>query len=73
MTEAGTILKMIETADPADTAKPDEIDARVWCYLSSKPRFSAYRPRYEALGNSMAVPVIRWIGGRLGAPAAWGI
>jgi hypothetical protein len=34
MSEAETILKMIETVDPADTAKLDEIDARVWCWLS---------------------------------------
>ncbi len=27
------ILKMIETVDPNDTAKLDEIDTRVWCYL----------------------------------------
>lgn len=27
-------------------------------------------PRYKALGNSMAVPVIRWIGQRLAAVAA---
>lgn len=27
------ILEMIETVDPADIAKLDEIDARVWCYL----------------------------------------
>lgn len=33
MREVETILKMIETVDPADTAKLDEIDARVWCYL----------------------------------------
>ena len=33
MTEAETILKMIENADPADTAKLDEIDARVHEYL----------------------------------------
>jgi hypothetical protein len=30
MTEAETILKMIETVDPADAAKLDEIDARVF-------------------------------------------
>jgi DNA (cytosine-5)-methyltransferase 1 len=24
-------------------------------------------PRYEALGNSMAVPVMRWIGNRIAA------
>jgi len=26
------ILKMIESVNPSDTAKLDEIDARVWCY-----------------------------------------
>jgi len=36
MTEAETILKMIETVQPDDTAKLDEIDARVWCLLKSK-------------------------------------
>ena len=36
MTEAADeILKMIETVDPADTAKMDEIDARVACYLTT--------------------------------------
>jgi hypothetical protein len=35
MTEAETILKMIETVDPQDTAKLDEIDARVWCYIQN--------------------------------------
>ena len=35
MTEAETILKMIETVDPADTTKLDEIDARVWCSVAS--------------------------------------
>jgi hypothetical protein len=35
MTEAETILKMIETVDPYDTAKLDEIDALVWCYLKN--------------------------------------
>lgn len=34
MTEAETILKMIETVDPADTAKLDEIDARLWCLIN---------------------------------------
>ena len=27
------ILQMIETVDPEDTAKLDEIDARVWCWM----------------------------------------
>lgn len=31
---AADILKLIETVDPSDTAKLDEIDARVWCYLN---------------------------------------
>src|SRR4051794_22494389 len=33
MTEAATILKLIEEVDPADSEKLDEIDARVFCYL----------------------------------------
>lgn len=32
MTDAETILKMIETVDPTNTAKLDEIDARVQCW-----------------------------------------
>ncbi|ABX15541.1 hypothetical protein Bmul_1854 [Burkholderia multivorans ATCC 17616] len=28
-------------------------------------RFLADRPRYKALGNSMAVPVMHWIGKRI--------
>jgi len=32
--ETETILKIIETVDPADTAKLDEIDVRVWCWLN---------------------------------------
>ena len=31
------------------------------------PKFSADGPRYRALGNSMAVPVMRWIGERIEA------
>ncbi len=34
MTDAEKILEMIETVDPADTAKMDEIDARVFCYIT---------------------------------------
>lgn len=33
MTPAETILRLIETVDPQDTEKLDEIDARVWVYL----------------------------------------
>lgn len=34
MTTADKILKLIETVEPADIAKLDEIDARIWCYLN---------------------------------------
>ena len=37
MTDAETILKMIENVDPADTAKLDEIDALVWCWYQQEP------------------------------------
>lgn len=30
---ATEILRLIENVDPSDTAKLDEIDARVWCYI----------------------------------------
>lgn len=33
VTTAAELLRMIETVDPSDSAKLDEIDARVWCYL----------------------------------------
>ncbi|PSL23496.1 hypothetical protein [Dyadobacter jiangsuensis] len=33
MIEAETILRLIETVDPNDTEKLDEIDARVYCYV----------------------------------------
>jgi hypothetical protein len=36
MTEAQIILKMIESVDPADTVKLDEIDARVEEYVSGR-------------------------------------
>ena len=29
-------------------------------------KLAADGPRYKALGNSMAVPVIRWLGERIG-------
>ena len=33
MTDAETILKMIETVDPLDKLTLKEIDSRVWCFL----------------------------------------
>ena len=32
------LLEMIEAVDPSDTAKLDEIDARVWVFLDKKKR-----------------------------------
>lgn len=51
MTNAQTILKMIEEVDPSDTAKLDEIDARVWC-LSHEARFKKMlsTPKYYKHG-----------------------
>lgn len=37
---AQEILKLIEEVDPKDTAKLDEIDARVWCYLNNQDQES---------------------------------
>lgn len=34
MTEHEKNLRMIEEVDPSDTAKLDEIDVRVWCWLN---------------------------------------
>ncbi|MBC3540621.1 hypothetical protein ACFSC6_12085 [Rufibacter sediminis] len=42
MTEVKTILNLIETVDPADTAKLDEIDARLWCFVN-KWGYSAHK------------------------------
>lgn len=36
MTDIQTLLKMIETVDPSDTAKLDEIDARTHCYFTNR-------------------------------------
>ena len=56
------------------TAKARKIEADYFEYLrQSNPslaeeqarRLAADGPRYKALGNSKAVPVVRWIGGRL--------
>jgi len=64
---AQEILKMIESVDPSDTAKLDEIDARVWLYLKHKisdfggviyPRLGApffkyqWQPTYNAEARS---------------------
>lgn len=42
MSEAEKILEMIEQVSPDDTAKLDEIDARVWAYLHLHDDFKIY-------------------------------
>lgn len=42
MTDAQTILKMIESVDPSDTAKLDEIDLRTACLVQDKEFGSEY-------------------------------
>lgn len=61
--DATAILKLIETVDPSDTAKLDEIDARVWCWINTVEFVKLRRPggqkgyeipRYAArLGGSL--------------------
>ena len=36
-----------------------------WTAITRKGKPIADRPRYKMLGNSMAVPVMRWIGERI--------
>jgi hypothetical protein len=42
---------LIETVDPADTAKLDEIDARVWCYLKRKTFVRLYEDWFDGDSN----------------------
>lgn len=48
---AADILKMIEKVDPSDTAKLDEIDARVWALLNG---FEI--DRMDEIGSAWAKP-----------------
>lgn len=41
-----------------------------WTAVTYRGKPAADGPRYKALGNSMAVPVLRWIGGRIEAQEA---
>jgi len=46
--DAVKLLQMIETVDPSDTAKLDEIDARVWCFLNDRVlRFTEGKRRFR--------------------------
>ena len=48
--------------------RPKELPEKYAYYLTNrKRRYSADGPRYKALGNSMAVPCMRWIGERIQA------
>lgn len=48
-----------------DQARPSLRSVRLPDGVSRRSRIAADGPRYQALGNSMAVPVIRWIGERI--------
>jgi DNA (cytosine-5)-methyltransferase 1 len=41
-----------------------------WTAVPYRSKSAADGPRYKALGNSMAVPVLRWIGERISAVEA---
>jgi DNA (cytosine-5)-methyltransferase 1 len=41
-----------------------------WTLVPHRGKPAADGPRYKALGNSMAVPVLRWIGERIAAQHA---
>lgn len=48
MTDANELLRLIESADPSDSVKLDEIDARVWCYTrGNKIPFAEYFKHYN--------------------------
>lgn len=71
MTDHKTILDLIETVDPADTAKLDEIDARVWCYINKvcfynkgnhKPESNAQHEVMFAYTKTIRIEGMRYIG-----------
>jgi hypothetical protein len=49
MTDAEQILKMIENVSPSDTAKLDEIDARVTAYVLKSNYIRHYTNKYDEL------------------------
>lgn len=49
---------------------PDQWEFDRAAFEAAWPRIAADGPRYKALGNSMAVPVMRWIGERIQAVEA---
>ncbi len=50
---------------PPEVDIPITADDIVEAYKSGKKDESPDGPRYKALGNSMAVPVMKWIGRRI--------
>ncbi len=55
MSDAQTILAMIEQVDPADIAKLDEIDARVWCFIAGR------NPEGEAWAGNEQIPYWKYV------------
>lgn len=54
-----------KSQDGLDMAK-DMLSGEIEAHRSTKRKLSAADgPRYKAIGNSMAVPVMRWIGERI--------
>jgi DNA (cytosine-5)-methyltransferase 1 len=58
-----TAIPLKRTTRKQRRSEPDSVYAE---YLAHAP-IAADGPRYKALGNSMAVPVMRWIGQRIAA------
>lgn len=56
---AAEILKMIETVDPADTAKLDEIDARVLEYINANGIIHRWSSRLKYTRSRDALKAIR--------------
>lgn len=54
------ILKLIEAVDPSDTAKLDEIDARVWCFLNDLPYLGkvVFEPHIKAFPENLSFSYI---------------
>ncbi len=61
---SGIVAAPVRRLTPRECERRQEFDYTLVPY---RGRLAADRPRLRALGNSMAVPVMRWIGERLAA------